>query len=448
MSEFLTFMRGRVVEMVLLTVAAAALFSTVTYGFHVEDQLRAAYPAIILLPLCLTAYFTAISYTPRSVIVGSIAFAVAFGIVAAVLGAASGHAFFYDEYGNIGFFVLIGTVVTVLGHVLTRRRALCFVYAVGGCFTCGLVQFLYLNGLLVQALVFLLDAVCLCVVCVNRVASKGIAADDVPPWRFLGVGAAVAGVSVLLAAAVFALVVVPLNPPAREIKLFTEYFALETVHVRGEQMVEHKEDEEQVSNVEAEDDKQTNEVNDGSEDVTGELTGGGSQGSAQGGDAGGQGYSITGFGRGTAAVDFPDDPWTWLLVIPILLLLVAGTIACKLLLRRRRHRRMLALPARERALAYYRFFDKRLPLLGVTRARASTPLEHAGETSATVGLLERDAEGATYLDLARTYSACAYGAAVPTEDELEEGERLYRVFFRNARRLVGAPRYLTRFFRL
>lgn len=453
-------MRGRLVEVLLLTIASAMLFSTVTYGFHIEDSLRTAYVAIIAIPLALTIYFTAISYSPRSIIVGSIAFVVAFGVASVALGAMTGHAFFYDEYGNVGFFLLLGVLTTTVGYVMTRRKVPCIVYAVGGCFTCGLIQFLYVNDLVVQAIVFLADAICLCVVCVNRVASKRIASDDVPAWRFMATGVGIAAIAVVFACAVFALVIAPLDPPGQEIKIFTEYFALETVHVRGDKAVEHKENDDLVSNEEEQGDKQTNESNDNTEDVSGDYADDSQTGDAGDDDFGGSGSNVTGFGESTQAVSYLNESARWLLAIPLILLLVIMLFVGKLALRRYRYRKMVALPARERVVAFYVFFDKRLPKLGIHRDVAATPYEHVNNVASTLSLLERDAAGATYLQLTQAYCECVYGNDAPGAHEETNGaseqdsltvdccQNLYKVFYRNARKLVGIPRYLLLFFRL
>ena len=87
MNEFAAFMRSRIIEIALLTVASAALFSTVTYGFHIDGELRVSWPAIVGLPLLLNVYFASISYTPRSAVVGSVAFVVAYGLLSAAVSA-------------------------------------------------------------------------------------------------------------------------------------------------------------------------------------------------------------------------------------------------------------------------------------------------------------------------------------------------------------------------
>ena len=448
MNELLAFMRSRLVEVALLTAASAALFSTVVYGFHVDDELRALWPAIIGLPLVLNLYFTAISYTPRSVIGGAIGFTVGFGAVAAIVSSVCGHAFFYDEYGNTGFYLLLGTVTTLLGFLMTRRKALMFVYAVGGCFTCGLIQFLYMNNLVFQAVVFIVSAVALCIVCSNRLQDKRIASGDVKRWQYLVCGLGVACAAVALASAVFMLVVVPLDPPAREIKLVTEYYALETVHVRGEKRVEHQEDDSLVSDSLKDGDKLTNLENGQTQEVYGGQSGDVGVGDSNTTDPGSKDYNTSVFGDSTSAIDYFHELSRLLYVVPVLLLVVLAAFLVKLLLRRRRFRAMCALPARSSIAAFYRFFSERLPLLGIMRNESSTPFEHARSISNAVGLLERNAEGATFMKLTQAYCSCMYGKCEPSDEELDCCKKLYRVFYGNARKLIGPARYFRRFFRL
>ena len=448
MNEFAAFMRSRIIEIALLTVASAALFSTVTYGFHIDGELRASWPAIVGLPLLLNVYFASISYTPRSAVVGSVAFVVAYGLLSAAVSAACGHAFFYDEYGNIGFYILLGTITTLVGYVMTRRKTLVFAYAIGGCFTCALVQFLYVNALVVQDIVFLLAAISLCVVCTNRMQSNRIAADDVPPWQYLACGLGVSALAVALATAVFFLVVVPINPPAHELKLVTKYYALETVHVRGEQRVEHQEDDSLVSNDQVDGDRQTNLENDQTEEVSGGKSGAAGDDDPGGDSFGSQSFNTSVFGESTEAIDYFHELSRLLFAVPALVLAVVAAVLAKIALRKRRYRKMRALPAGESIVAFYRFFNDRFGKLGIRRAEGATPFEFARNASSTTSLLENGAEGSTFMQLTEAYCGCVYGNADPHEDDLDCCANLYGVFYRNARHLIGPAGYAKRFFRL
>lgn len=450
MSEFAQFMRRRLPELILLTITSAALFSTITFGFHIEDALRANWPVIILLPLCIELYLTAVSYSPRSAALGSLGFVLIVGVAVVGAGSASGHAFFYDEYGNLGFFVLLGAIVTALGHALTRRKTGALLYAACGCFTCAVIEFLYTNGLLAQLLVFLVAAIPLCVVCFTRQESKVIAQDDSSSPRILATGAGIGVVALAVSCAIFALVIAPLNPPAQEIKLVTEYYALETVHVRGMQTVKHKENDELISNNEEESDKQTNKENDNIEEIHGDQSNDAAVGQQGQDDFGSSGYSITGFGESTQASDYlADQKLTFLLGVALVLLLIAASIFTKLALRARRYRKMTALPPVQQVQAFYRFFDKRFALLGIERNPASTPLEHAENSKDTAMLLEANApEGASFATLAKSYSSCTFGNAQPDDAALDCCKGLYGVFYKNVRSFLGLARYLARFFKL
>lgn len=440
MDSVKAFARARVVELVFLLAASSALFSTVTFGFHVDDALRANVALIVGWSALVLVALASASYSPRSVAVGIPVIAVAgFGGMTAV-SLAQGFGLFDDAYGNLGFFLLLGFLCALFTHLGTRRKGLALAYLVLGVMTCALVQFLYENSLVAQMLVYLLAGVALYVLAAQR-AAVGSGGDAPQRLSVLGAGAVLCVVAAGLACAVFFAGIAPLNPPTHDLKLITKYYALEEVHVSGLQEIEHKQDADKRSDETDDGDDTTNRTDDESEEAQGDQSANDEVGANGEQDLGSQGIAITGFDEATGAVRYFITFPYWLLALLGAALLVALTIAAKRLVRWRRFERMRALPPREAVVVFYLFFEGRLARLGVKRPETLTPLEHARQNASQYAPFEEGAEGASYYHLAQGYCACVYGAGVPDERVPQECEQLYRVFYRNACRQVGKVRY-------
>ena len=250
-------------------------------------------------------------------------------------------------------------------------------------------------------------------------------------------GAGVCAVALALSCGVFFAFIAPLNPPAQEVKLITQYYSLEEIPVSGYSKVQHQQNEDLKSQNSVEGDATTTQTDSREEQVDGD------EGNAA------QGVQINGFDALTGAVRYFIDHPLWLLVFPAIALVIALVIAIKKLLRRRRFEKMCALAPAAQVKAFYLFFEKRLALFGITHEGTRTPIEHAQNAAASNVVFEAGADGATYLALARDYCDATYGAAEPGEQALENCRKLYGVFYRNACQSMGRLKYaFTRFFRI
>lgn len=463
----MTFAKGRLPELLFLVMASSALFCTVTYGFHVEDALRTAYPAILGWTALLMVAFTACSYSLRTVVVGAPVTLVAGIVVVAAASAASGFGFFDDAFGNTGFFLLIGFVTAALSYLLTRRRALALVYLVGGIIVCAFVQFLYRNGLLWQMLVFAVFAAALFMWSMQRKNAGELAQGAVSAPVSLLTGAGLCCLALLLSCGVYFAAIAPLNPPSQELKLITKLYALEEIPVSGVSKLLHQQNENLLSENGVEGDDTSSETDSRQEEVNG-LFGDDSQGS-----------TINGFDAARDALRYFVDHPLWLLAIPAAIVLVLLVIALRRWLRTRRYNKMCALDPPAQVRAFYFFFEERLKRFGIEVESTLTPLERARASAQACSVFEAGAgeigaapasdgvadgeqgggvredaeqqaphgEQASYARLARDYCSVAYGCSEPGPAALENCRALYRVFYKNACQSIGRPKYaFTKFF--
>lgn len=435
MHSLATFAKERLAELVFLVLASSALFCTVTYGFHVDDSLRTAYPAILGWTALLMVVFTACSYSLRTALIGAPVTVVAGIVVVAAVSAACGFGFFDDAYGNVGFFLLIGFVVAGLSYLLTRKRALAVVYLVAGVVTCAFVQFLYRNELLVHLLVFIVFATALLVWAMQRKGAGELAQGAVSAPVTLLTGAGLCCLALLLSCGVYFAAIAPLNPPAHDLKLITRYYALEEIPVSGVSKIQHLQNENLLSENGVEGDDTSSETDSREEEVNGLW-----------GDKD-QGFTINGFDSPMDALRYFIDHPLWLLAIPGIAAVIALLILLKKQLRKRRYNKMCALDPPQQVAAFYFFFEKRLQRFGIEFEQTLTPIERARATAQAAVVYEAGADGASFERLARDYCNVAYGCSEPGEAALENCHKLYSVFYRNACQAVGRVKYaFTRFF--
>ena len=446
MHSFAAHMKNRLPETLLLLVAAVALFWTVLYGFHTTDEARQSIAMIVLWPAVLLIALTAASYSPRTVVGGGVGIVLVCVVGMCVFAGAAGQNPLADSYDNPAFPYLLGFFVTVLSYLCTRKKALCILFVVGGAFTCVIVQFLYLNSLWVQVIAFIIGAVGFLICASHKHFIPKPAKGDV---SFVGaalVALLLGVVAVAAACAVWFAAIAPLNPPAVEIKLFTEEYALEEVHVYGFKNVEHKNSDDLKSNKTEESDKTSKNES----DVTDEKQ----QDSDQDGNLNKNKESGANNGtdddsNGTAGslVRYLLDLPLWLLIPLGVAVIVALLVALRMLLRRLSMRRLEALPPQRQLIGYQSFFDKRLRMLGYARTAALTPIEYAREHASDYAAFEDGVQDQASF-AAMTASACAvtYGEQTPSASDLQCCKELHRVFYTNVRKRVGNIKYFFLYF--
>lgn len=440
MGSISSFVKDRAFELLFLVAASSALFSTFTFGFHVEDSLRHNWLLIIGWTFLLMVFFILSSYSLRNLVIGSAGICVAGVGAMAVVSASSGFSLLDDAYGNLGFFLLIGFATAALSYLGTRRKGLAVAFLVVGAISCAFVQFLYLNNLVVQLLVYCIAAVALYVLAAQRAGIR-IEEGAFQHLSVLGTGAVLCLIAALCACAVFFLVIVPLNPPAQELKIITKYYALEEVHVSGLEEIEHKEDVDKKSDQTKDGQDETNRMNEEAEEIKGDHSTDDEAGNNGDGATTSQGISITGFDQETGALRYFIEIPYWTIALIALLLVFALAVGLKEFLRRRRFKKMRSLPPQQALPAFYFFFVKRFARFGIEKPAALTLIEHASQNASLYMPFEEGVEGATYYQLADQYCRCVYGGQSPDLAAVDACERLYRAFYRNACKSMGRIRY-------
>lgn len=442
------FVKNRIPETLLLLLATVGLYWTILYGFHTSDAVRANPVVLILWPAVLLVLLTAFSYSPKFVVGGAVTMVVGCVVGLVIAGAVTGQNPLSDSYENPAFPFLLGFIIVVLSYLCTRKTPLCLLYCMAGCISCGLVQFLYLNSLWVQTTLFLLGSCGFYILKRQRARIPNPAKEDVAGIEGVAVAALACVAALAASCIVFFFIVAPLNPPALQVKLFTEEYALEEVHVYGFQNVEHKINKDLSSSKAEESDNTTKNESDNTNDVQ--------QDPDQKGDLNKNNLQK----EGTSSLDAGEeesmgllrylvDVPLWLLIPLAVIVLLAFVVGLRLVLRKRTLAKIERKEPLQRVLAYQQFFDSRLKLLGHARPQVLTPLEFAYKHQDSMAQFEDGTpSGASYLHMAQASCACAYGARQPSKEDIACCRGLYGVFYKNVRHIVGFPKYLLYFFRM
>lgn len=446
------YVRASLFEYVLLTVAVAALGYAVACGFAASDVLAAdpaALPVAVAAPLVAALY--AVGYSRRSLAVGVPLLVLALaGLAAAAVAAGGGANVFADEPGALAPVVAVLAAVAVAGFALSRTRAGCAVLAVAGCWACALNEYLYQEGHLASCALFVAAAAGLLV---YRGYRRGLAGTQTRRTSFAGAAGVALGAGVLaagLACAVFMLVVAPLAPGALDVKLVTEYRALEELPRRGvsEELavtdpdltsvvvgdrIDYADQGTDDTPLDVREDEELDEGQDPAPAAT---------------FASAFGYNLLSMQEALRAVTHETVWWGWVLVVLAVVAVLLAPFAAKLALRRLWYRRALACPPREFVARVYGRTVRDLERMGLARSAAATPYEYADVRHEQLGQFARNDAGANFALVTRVFVRARYGSDALGAAEVQAVDAFWRAFYKNCRAYLGTARYLRLFFRL
>lgn len=437
--SFWQFFKQGIWDMLLCAIAGTALAYTVCSGFYASVFLREMPFVIAAIALVMAVGLYCVSYNARSAAIGSGAIVVLF--VAAVIVCvrmSTSSSLFADEQGNYALACILVLLPQVIVFLLTRKRMTCAVLLVVGVFAAAIIEYLYAYGDVLPLVLFGLASIALTI---YRTYQRSLLDSESDAMAFNAVtigGVVFAAFSMLLGFGVFMLVVMPLNPPATEIKLITEHYRIQYEHVRGIGDTETVQSEDQFSNNLSDDEqmgnRELNEIEsqqdqnaiDGEED-----------------DSGTQGTS------GNAQGFLSEQVLWWVLIVLIaLVVLCVLAVAIKRFLRHRWYTAVLRQGPDEQVGELYRFFLSRFKKMGIAQPRGQTLAEFVRNNEMAFSLFESTAPAGDFMSLTKAYAHVTYGGEPASTDEVEAYHAYYGSFYKNARRYVGRFKYLLKFFRL
>lgn len=439
-------------EFIILWMTTWALAYNVECGFVTGDGYLKNPALLMLIVAGVLAVLYAVSYSKRTLVIGLPLCIVALVVALVICVVASGgQNVFNDVEGNLFLFVVIAIIVSALCFAASRARWGTIALAVVGAITCCLIEFMYEEYHAVPMVIFVLAAMALVIYQQYRRGLKGTDTVRSAFGSATGLAIGVAAIVGLLGVGIFFVVVAPLNPPAQEIKLFTEYLALEELPRRGtnaelaitdpdltstltnEEEQEAQQDEEQEDEQDANQDEGT-QMNPLSSSMQ-------SVGQAVGYAAD---TTVEAFNLFTSQL----KPWQWVLLIILLILLLLSPIFIKKGLRKRFYNNALESSPRDYVKQLYERFMRDFDRMGIKRNAQATPYEYAyNNDKALMDFSENDA-GASFALITLIFMKASFGTDPLTAADILACDGFYRSFYRNCRVHVGRLRYVRLFFRL
>ncbi|MCD8316414.1 MAG: hypothetical protein LUB61_03285 [Eggerthellaceae bacterium] len=248
-------------DFIFVCLMSLSLCYVIFDGFYVDPELQySIIPAIGVIICLLGLYF--ITQSRKTMFIGGICYGVAVIIVWIISAALTpADTLFIDYESNYLIYWMIITLTPTLTFLITRTHAGSIIMFVVGSFLLAFLQLFYDRYPIGWTIIFILTSLAL-VIYKNYQGSLRSSAG-VERVRFLPgflVSICSVVVSVGLAVAVWFLIIAPLNPQAADIKLITEYRALETVQVRGTSDLYQTPNLDLTSDVTSEDSRTTDDI--------------------------------------------------------------------------------------------------------------------------------------------------------------------------------------------
>ena len=440
------YIRDHLAELVLFMVMSVALSATMCECFFVDMTTMGSVFLTIVPPIVLgVALYAAVS-SRKAMAIGIPVIVVLVIVTYVVLGSVTPTRLFVDSYDNSVFAFHVSLVTTLVLFCLSRRRTPLIAAFVIGAVLCSAVQFLYGKNHILEAALFI-------IACASLIMMKGHGAQkeitNVSGVKKLGAPLAALAVSALafaLAAGAFFAIIAPLHPPARELKLITEYYALEEVHVSGLTDIIHMMNENLDSKNVEDDQSKSSELGDQSEN-------------AQGKSAPSPNGVLENLGSGMmnalgelamSVINYLAKNWLFVLIVVLLAvaLLLAAIIALRRWQRRRKLERLTEQGAYAETVGIYRYVCNGYEAGGVCQRGHMTPAELAENVRIDTDRFEQGTMPLDFATLTDTFSRAAYGDTPPSEVQREQLREYYRAFPAHMLRFAGKLKYLRLFFKV
>lgn len=457
-SRLALFLRASLFDALLVWVAAVALVFTVSFAFESAPHLRGDLLVIGPLVGAAVVILFAGSWSKRAAVAAGFGMmfyggAVVFAAAALSPDAGASGGGLDDVAGNYIVFAFVAVIVPVLAFLLSRRPTGALLLFLAGTLACGWVQFLYRDWAAEPSIpAFLAFAVAACaLVLYQRYRRAVLSVQSLARPAFGTAFLYALGAGMLVGAAAFALysvLIAPLGLSTWDIKPFDDYYKRPIVYYSGVYETQDADDPNLVSGHLGEDEKAT----------AGNAEGGSEEDSPDESSLENPIASLiaqtTAFDAESWAEEFADRGYSSL-VVPVAAT-AAGTLVIAVVLAvvlriLRRERRLRALAGKDPSYgcwALYQFLSQRLARLGIVRDPSQTLMEFAVGNRCATAPFERDTGGVTWADCTLIYQRACLAAEGSSPDDLQDMERFYRVFYRNARRQLGWVRWIYWFWRL
>lgn len=444
MKDHIFYARTRMPEFILCVLISFALCTAVFRGFYISEQLQGnhAVTAGALTVLALLCY--AGGYSRKSIFAAAGAgIAAAVAVLLLLQSRYDMSDGFRDTESNPYLYVIIMIVTALAVYFLTRTRTGTGILFAAGAFTMAALQFLYETVPLYVVILFLLSCG---IMYIFKNYQKNVLASETVKTAFgrtFAISAAVCLVILLVAGGVFYGIVKPLDPPAKELKLITNYKALEVLEKTGIADIHTIFDSDELTDNTDDEEKDSNDTGEESDDSEGDNE-------ARENDAR-KNRNVP------SALDPSKNPLLyairykynirpWMVFIPLLLLLVIAAVLLKLYMRKRWLKKTLMKPVNQQITDMYHYYLKRFGRMGIKRRIGETPYEFAENNRNSIQIFRTDASD--FGTLTDIFVRAKYGVEEIPEEDHKRYLDFHKMFYKCCMKHLGRFKYILNFFRL
>lgn len=442
------YLRMSIWDFLLVCIAGVSLTYVMLDSFYINPTLQFSVLPGIIAVVVLAVLFL-IAFNGRTARIGGAVFAVCCVIAVVVAIALSPSNFISDSEQTYFYFALVVILVPLLTFGLSRSHVGSVVLFGAGAFICAWMQFFYEFYEIVWTLLFVISALML--VIYKNYQQCARSATSVRKLSFSAgfvVALCAVGAAVGLACIAWFGIIAPLNPEALEIKLITEYRALEEVEVLGtssEEMMPNMDlTSDQTTKLERSTDDLIEDEN-GTEMPAREVPVKSSEEQKSGTFMGIDIESVTQV-FDPKTYDETIFPW-WLLSLLIIPLLIVVYFVARRVYRGVWLRRIQKLPYDEQVSQIFLFLIGKFERIGISVPEGMTLSEFARNNQETMSFFTK-LSGVSFVALTDAYVSSVYGKREMTALNAEQFAHFYKSFWKAARKKLGNLRYFVKSFRL
>lgn len=443
------YLRASAFDFLLCLVVGMGLGFINCGAFFVDASLQCSWPALIIATAVPLLLFFAAAYSTRTVVPGAVGIAVLLALAVVASAGISGNAnVLEDQSSNPAIFILVMFLSTAVAFLLTRKRWMARCFFLVAVLDIAFVEFMYKDGHWFAMLAVIVAAGAMAVYRNYRSNLRDASSTTVSFTSAFALGA---GASVILggiACVLFFGVIAPLNPPAKEIKIFTHYVNYETVEMTGVGDSSITKDPDKASGTtkdQTQKSKDDPENSDDDKDVETNMSPLNALNPGSLSDLSDQGQSTL-----AQMLNYlmANPPYFVLLILLVLLVLVSP-FAIKLWTRRRWYAKTCELPPGQAVERFFVFFMKRFKILKIRKRGDQTLADFVeGSKWQLAPFAEANQEQVEFAQVADAYSKVVYGKTEPTQDELDAVKGFYAGFYKAFADLSGRFKYALRFWRV
>ena len=419
----------------LCVAASAALNFAFMQSVYIPDSLTNTFFPILLLCAVWQIFLFTAAYSKKTVVAALVLCVCAAAFFGILVGAGTLKP---DAYA---LYLLLTLLASALVFLLSRKRAGAVVLSVTGVLVIGAVTFLQYGSFDYCLLLFLFSSGCLVLFRNHRLRVMSGSNGKRRQSGFAAITGCICIAAVLLSMCTYFVVIRPVSPPTRELKLVTRLMTLPILEQLGlsshiflldpDRAAAPDDEDSMLSDEEApsgnEDADRTPPPEEAQEREENVFL---SQGVAE---------------SFASAVRYFIGDYRWLAFPIAFVLIIAAFVLLKKLHRRQRLKFFSNSGKKGQVTGIYNYLMEKLPLAGLPPVGCDTAFEYCARVEPR---MDRIFQSGLFTKLTEIFCRTLYGKYEPSDDEYAMFVRCYNDFPADCRRNVGLWRFVIRFFKL